>query len=95
MLELGACGGIRFTTPAGKDRTPHTGGACPHVGVDAAPVWSPDGKQIAMAQLRAGTYVMNADGSELHRAGPAPEGIPALFVPRALSRPAWRPAPHS
>jgi Tol biopolymer transport system component len=43
------------------------GSAC-CVGMWAPPVWSPDGKQIAFAADSAGgTYVVNANGSGLHR----------------------------
>jgi Tol biopolymer transport system component len=38
------------------------------VGVWPPPVWSPNGKQIAFAANSAGdTYVVNADGNNLHR----------------------------
>jgi Tol biopolymer transport system component len=42
------------------------------VGFWAAPVWSPDGRQIAFSASSAGgTFVMNADGSRLHRVSTA------------------------
>lgn len=39
-------------------------------GIDASPVWSPDGTQLAFVSERSGgpqVYVMNADGSNAHR----------------------------
>ena len=42
------------------------------VGLWAAPIWSPDGRQIAFsADSAGGTFVMNADGSRLHRVSKA------------------------
>jgi WD40 repeat protein len=49
-------------------------------GVDSGPSWSPDGRQLAFSYGLT-TYVLNADGTGLHRIGP-PSG---LF--------AWQPAP--
>jgi Tol biopolymer transport system component len=43
------------------------------VGSWAAPIWSPDGTKIAFAADSAhGTYVINTDGSNLHRLSAAP-----------------------
>jgi hypothetical protein len=83
--------GIRLIAPNGSDLTPrsHAGG-CRHIGLRGAPVWSPDGRKIAVAYATVGAthglYVMNADGSHLrhltHDAGRGDGG---------LMRPAWRP----
>lgn len=66
----GRCG-IRLVTPAGADATPGPRGPCAHIGVPGQPVFSPDGRKIAVnAPLhgaRRGVYVMNADGSGLAR----------------------------
>jgi WD40-like Beta Propeller Repeat len=63
--------GIRLVTPAGVDATPRSHGGCAHIGVPGQPVFSPDGRKIAVnAPLhgaRRGVYVMNADGSGLAR----------------------------
>ena len=49
----------------GKTRIAHSG-CC--VEMWAAPIWSPDGKQIAFAANQAGgTFVVNADGSGQRR----------------------------
>lgn len=51
------------------------------VGIWAPPIWSPDGRQIAFSTSSAGgTFVMNANGSRVHR-------VSGTFA----SRLAWRP----
>jgi Tol biopolymer transport system component len=51
----------------GSDRRRLTRSAC-CVEVWAAPIWSPDGKQIAFAANSAGgTFVINANGSGLRQ----------------------------
>ena len=80
--------GIAFVTPNGKllaPRLPFLPGVA--VGINGPPVWSPDGKKIAMSNRRYGTYVMNADGTNLRRVTSYAAGI-ALGQP---IRPAWRP----
>jgi Tol biopolymer transport system component len=53
----------------GKTRLAHAG-CC--VALWAAPIWSPDGKQIAFAANQAGgTFVVNSDGTGLHRVSSA------------------------
>jgi dipeptidyl aminopeptidase/acylaminoacyl peptidase len=83
------CGGVRLATPDGSDVTPGSGG-CRHIGVDGAPVWSPDGRRIAMSLWKVGTFVMNADGSGLTRVGPSPANLAQPEVRQAWIRPAWR-----
>ena len=68
-----------------------------NTGYDYAPVWSPDGKQIAfvMDQTRTGgtamIYIMNADGSDLHVVPNTQTCGTADYVP-GLGRPiAWSP----
>src|SRR5947208_14513365 len=38
-------------------------------GTDSAPVWSRDGKRIAFVRPHYRLYIVNRDGSRLHRAG--------------------------
>ena len=81
-----ACGGVKLVTPAGKDVTPPGRlGRCRAIGVSGVPVWSPDGRKIAIATNR-GIYVMNADGSGL--------SLVTALTGRGmfgLGRPTWRP----
>ncbi len=65
--------GRRFTAEVwtmnadGSDKRRLYPSAC-CVGIWAAPIWSPDGSQIAFAtDSGAGTYVVNSDGTALHR----------------------------
>jgi Tol biopolymer transport system component len=77
---------IELVSPNGtllSPRLPFRRGAS--VGIDGPPVWSPDGKKIAMSSRQFGTYVMNADGTELRRL--TPRGVGSIGAPR----PAWRP----
>jgi len=81
---------ILMTTPTGVDVTPRLLRRCPvpsdhRVG---PPVWSPDGTMIAFSGV-AGTYVMDADGSGLHRVSPKAIGCSC----GQQARPAWRPIP--
>ena len=79
------CGGIRLVTPEGVDKTPGQPSACPHLGVRGRPIWSLDGKLIAIGTSSA-TYVMRADGGGLRRATSA-SGQGVL----GGGRPAWAP----
>jgi Tol biopolymer transport system component len=58
------------------------------VGINDPPVWSPDGKKIAMSTRHNGTWVVNADGTGLRRltaySGDSVGGS-------QWQRPAWRP----
>ena len=82
--------GIRLITPTGTDITPHPNAACPHIGVAGQPVWSPDGRKIAVALATTGPsrgiYLMNADGTNLHHLSRA-----AGHSDTGLGRPAWQP----
>ncbi len=63
--------GIRLVTPVGSNVTPKAETRCAHIGVPGQPVFSPDGRKIAINSPAKGgvhgVYVMNADGSDLHR----------------------------
>ena len=76
--------GVKLFTPAGKNVTPHRR-PCGAIGRPGRPVWSPDGRKIAI-QATSWIYVMNADGSGLHRV--------TTVTGRGMwktGRPAWRP----
>jgi Tol biopolymer transport system component len=61
------CGGIKLVTPRGRDVTPARGPlGCRTIGVSGTPVWSPDGKRLAINN-RTGVYLVDRDGSGLHR----------------------------
>jgi Tol biopolymer transport system component len=86
--ETGQSGVVRIWTihADGSDRrliykiTPQQGRGG---GLAAGPIWSPDGSQLAFSS-NTGTYVVNADGTHLHRIGQGSFG--------AL---AWQPNPSS
>ena len=82
--------GIRLVTPTGADATPHPNAACPHIGVAGQPIWSPDGRKIAIALAvtgpSRGLYLMDADGTNLHHLSHA-----AGQDDTGLGRPAWKP----
>ena len=79
--EVRECG-IRLMTQTGKDVTANAVWKCAHIGVPGAPVWSPDGRRIAIAGAK-GVFVMNANGS----------GLTRIWARPAL-RPSWRPVPR-
>jgi Tol biopolymer transport system component len=72
------CGGIKLITFAGRDVTPGTG-PCRVIGIRGKPVWSPNGRRIAIVGHRGpqtfhrppgvygppGVYVMSASGEHL------------------------------
>jgi Tol biopolymer transport system component len=91
--------GIRLVTPAGRDVTPRKPRAagCDAIGLPGGPpVWSPDGTKIAVEvthrfpQSADGTWVMNADGSNLRRV--SLDSWPTWYggLP---GRPSWQPVP--
>jgi dipeptidyl aminopeptidase/acylaminoacyl peptidase len=87
-----ACG-IKLVTPDGVDVTP--GILRCGIGLSGNPVWSPDGRKIAVAGTTTygtgaparGTYVMNADGTDLTRVTPKTQGVYMFRDPR----PTWQP----
>jgi Tol biopolymer transport system component len=87
--------GINLVTPDGRDATPPSPLRCNAIGVRGTPVWSPDGKKIAIGAsptrpgLPYGTFVMNADGSNLVRLTGSVHTTEGFAQPR----PTWRPLP--
>jgi WD40 repeat protein len=79
-------GRIRLVTPTGRDVTPRAA-TCDGIGpVDhPVPAWSPDGRHIAV-HTNSGLYLMNADGTDLHKL----QRRTNLWLAGDL-RPAWRP----
>ncbi len=68
-IAVHAYRGIKFLTPSGRDVTPECAGRpCGTIGVAGKPVWSPDGHKIAIQTRRSGTFVMQANGRNLHGA---------------------------
>jgi len=85
--------GIRLMTPTEARGTPRSRSLCRHViGPPGEPVWSPDGRKIAVIDERPGptqgTYVMNSNGAHQTRltriTGDSAAGV---------ARPSWRPHP--
>jgi hypothetical protein len=70
-----AAGKIKILTPRGEDVTPSRAGGCQAIGVAGRlPVWSPDGKKIAIVGARRGTFVIDADGTHLSSSRPSRDG---------------------
>lgn len=83
--------GVKLVSPAGRDFTPPSPFKCNAIGVPGTPSWSPDGTRLAIGakprrDFPGGTFVMNADGTNLVRLTARATG--AAF---AQPRPAWRP----
>jgi WD40-like Beta Propeller Repeat len=89
--------GVKLITPSGSDVTPPSALKCNAMGVPGLgpPVWSPNGRQIAISgqastpdgATRSGTYIMNADGSNLVRLTEESLSVHVGQKPR----PAWQP----
>lgn len=85
--------GINLVTPDGRDMTPPSPFKCNAIGVRGTPVWSPDGRKIAIGAsptrpgLPHGTFVMDSDGSNLVRLTPRVHTTEGFAQPR----PTWRP----
>jgi dipeptidyl aminopeptidase/acylaminoacyl peptidase len=85
---------VRLTTPAGQDVTPAALSTCLVLGfpepptAPGPPVWSPDGRKLAIAVFH-GTYVVNADGTGLTELATESVGTAAGQQPRA----SWQPVP--
>jgi dipeptidyl aminopeptidase/acylaminoacyl peptidase len=79
--------GVKLTTPGGRDVTPSAGPfRCRAIGVPGSPVWSPDAEKIAIGTRSNGIYVMDADGTHLHRITKK-----SAAGATGLGRPSWRP----
>jgi dipeptidyl aminopeptidase/acylaminoacyl peptidase len=92
--------GVKLISPSGTDLTPPSPRRCNGIGIPGfgPPVWSPDGRQMAISaredskpggRTKYGTYVMNADGSDLFR---VTEESLTVYT-GAQPRPAWHPVP--
>ena len=85
-----SCGVVRLVTPTGKDATHGATNGCPGIGPPGWPVWSPDGRTIAIATDRGhGLYEVRSDGTDLRQI----TSTSILAVAHAVIRPAWRPEP--
>jgi Tol biopolymer transport system component len=86
--ELSDCaGGIRLATPTGRNVTPLLASGCNAIGSPGMPVWSPDGRQLAIGTTY-GVDLVNADGS--HNRQVLRENGRGVF---GDARPNWGPDP--
>jgi len=91
--------GVKLISPSGTDLTPPSARRCNAIGIPGfgPPVWSPNGRQIAISgttsapdgTTKQGTYVMKADGSNLTRLTSEWDTVHV----GAQARPAWQPVP--
>ena len=88
-----ACG-VKLISPSGRDVTPGRHSGCHSLGIRGVPVWSPDGRRIAISTRERqftggyGVYVIRRDGSH-GSFGPATSSSPlGLGAPIA-----WQPIP--
>jgi Tol biopolymer transport system component len=87
------CGGIKLMTPAGRDVTlASTELGCAATAIRGGPVWSPDGRELAVANT-LGVFLIDlrspARGAELVTAFGARETGLGMF---RTARPSWRAA---
>jgi len=82
--------GIKLATPSGREATPISGPfRCRAMGIPGTPVWSPDGKKIAIGTRSGGIHVMEADGTDLSRITKK-----SAAGATRLGRPSWRRVAH-
>jgi Tol biopolymer transport system component len=86
IAYLSDCG-VRLVTPSGKSLS-----RC--IGVKGAPVWSPDGRKIAMA-MGKGVYTMDANGGRLRVYARIAASSVAHYAGAGWRRPAWVPRRRS
>ena len=80
--------GLRLVTPTGRDVTPRLHAKrCGSIGLTGPPVWSPDGKKIAV-ETRNGIYAIDARGSRPHRVS---EKSTTTWYGALPGRPSWQP----
>ena len=89
-----ACG-VKLISPSGRDMTPGRHSGCHSLGIRGVPVWSPDGRRIAISTRGErqfmggyGIYFMSRDGRHRSTAGATSSSPLGLAAPIA-----WRPIP--
>jgi WD40-like Beta Propeller Repeat len=89
-----ACG-VKLVTPSGRDATPGRRSGCHSLGIRGRPVWSPDGRRIAIStRIRQfmggyGINVMGRDGRYRSTAAATSSNALGLGAPIA-----WQPIPN-